>query len=82
VNRLIAIIFLASLAACGKRPESPRIDPEERKELFIECMKLLPPNISSKDGAVAECDDYAIGLAWDRALTRHIAAQAERERGE
>jgi len=79
MEKLISIVSLLVLAACGKQPELPSVDVEERRELFIECMKLLPPTISSKDGAVKECHEYAYSIAWSRAWDRQKATQAERK---
>ena len=77
MKKILSIVPLLVLAACGERAEFPRVDVEERRELFMECMKLLPPTISSKEGAVKECNDYAVSIAWGRARDRQDATQAE-----
>ena len=74
MKHLIALVFIAAgLSGCeeDQYTKSLRaIDRGEQHALFIECMKLAPPHVASKDSVVADCKNYALSMAWDRASDR------------
>lgn len=74
MKHLIALVFIAAgLSGCEEDhyTKSLRaIDKAEKHALFVECMKLVPQHVASKDSVVRDCQDYALSMAWDRASDR------------
>lgn len=74
MKHLIALVFIAAtLTGCEEDhyTKSLRaIDKAEQHALFVECMKLVPQHVASRESVVRDCQSYALSMAWDRARDR------------